>query len=211
MKFARAHPFVKWLGSKRKLTLDITQYLPSRFGMYYEPFLGGGAVFFSMDAVIDNAYLSDVNQDLIRTYTAIKENVEDVIELLEQHDKNNSKEYYYQIRQEGHVYECPIKIAARFVYLNKTCFNGLYRVNKNSQFNAAWGYYEKPLICDRDNLLAVNGALQKTQLAIHSFEQIEPKEGDLVYCDPPYDETFQRYTKKVFGVGGTYGFTRQGD
>lgn len=195
---ARAYPFVKWAGGKRALVPEIVKLLPHQFGQYWEPFCGGGAVFFALDSRINSAQLSDVNRELMLTYAMLRKNAEGVIELLEEHAEKHDKKYYQKIREEGHSYQSPLKIAARFIYLNKTCYNGLYRVNQSGQFNVPMGNYKKPAICDRDNLEAVGEVLAKATIKTQSFEKIRPAKGDFVYCDPPYDETYQGYTEQGF-------------
>ena len=199
---ARAYPFLKWAGGKRALVPEIVKLLPQQFNEYYEPFCGGGAVFFSLDSRIQQAYLSDMNAELMLTYAVLKKNAEGVITLLEQHAQKHSAVYYKKIRTEGHNYCSSAKIAARFIYLNKTCYNGLYRVNKSGQFNVPMGSYKNPAICDKENLLVASEVLQKAMLRTHSFDRITPSRGDFVYCDPPYDETYQGYTENGFGVEG---------
>ena len=199
---ARAYPFLKWAGGKRALVPEIVKLLPEQFNEYYEPFCGGSAVFFALDSRIRQAYLSDVNTELMRTYAMLQKNADGVIALLEQHATKHNAEYYKKIRREGHNYCSPIKIAARFIYLNKTCYNGLYRVNKKGEFNVPMGSYKNPTICDRDNLVAAGEVLQKARLKTHSFEKIDPSKGDFVYCDPPYDKTYQGYTQDGFGIEG---------
>ena len=194
----RAYPFVKWAGGKRALVPYILQVLPEKFNTYYEPFLGGGAVFFGLDSLIQNAVLSDLNAELMLTYRMIQTSPDAVIEVLEEHQRKHSKAHYISTRKEGHCEQDSVKLAARFIYLNKSCYNGLYRVNKSNQFNVPMGAYKNPVICDRKNLLAVSKVLQKAILQVQSFDQITPSAGDLVYCDPPYDETFTQYTDKGF-------------
>lgn len=195
---ARAHPFLKWAGGKRALVPEIVKLLPDGFGDYYEPFLGGGAAFFALDSRIRRAHLSDVNADLMLTWQMLKKNVEAVIAELETHAARHGTAHYLSVRQEGHDWQDPVKLAARFIYLNRTCYNGLYRVNKAGRFNVPMGSYKNPNICDEDNLLAVAEVLKDTTLHAQSFERITPKNGDLVYCDPPYDEAFAKYTDEGF-------------
>ena len=205
---ARAYPFLKWAGGKRALAPEIVKILPEQFNEYWEPFCGGGAVFFALDSRIQQAYLSDVNVELMLTYAMIRKNVEGVINQLEHHAKKHGGDYYKKIRKEGHNYRSPVKIAARFIYLNKTCYNGLYRVNKSGQFNVPMGSYKNPTICDKNNLLAAAEVLQKAVLRTHTFEKITPSKDDFVYCDPPYDETYQGYTEKGFWYRRSNGFAR---
>lgn len=196
---ARAYPFLKWAGGKRTLIPNIVQVLPESFNDYYEPFLGGGAVFFGLDSRIHrNAFLSDLNAELMLTYKMIQKSPQDVIDVLEKHKKKHSQKYYMRIRNKSHTEQDAVALAARFIYLNKTCYNGLYRVNKSGKFNVPMGRYKNPTICDRDNLFGVSEVLENADLSVRSFETIEPSQNDLVYCDPPYDETFTQYTNKGF-------------
>ena len=127
-KDLRALPFVKWAGGKRSIMNELVSRMPSDFIKYHEPFVGGGAVFFAMG--FSNASLSDLNSDLVTVYNVVKDAPDELIQLLKEHAANHSKEYFYDIRLQ-HDMNIPLEIAARFVYLNKTCFNGLYRVNKS--------------------------------------------------------------------------------
>ena len=195
----KAYPFVKWAGGKRGLIPDILEVVPESFNDYYEPFLGGGAVFFALVGTINNkAILSDLNEELILAYKILQKSPLELIEVLEEYQKKHTLKHYSRIRKIGHDEQDPIKLAARLIYLNKTCYNGLYRVNKAGKFNVPIGSYKNPNICDRDNLLAVSEVLQNVTLRLQSFDKILPSKGDLVYCDPPYDETFTSYTNEGF-------------
>ena len=190
----RARPFLKWAGGKRAIVRDILEELPSQFNDYWEPFLGGGAVFFALDSRIQKAHLSDFNLDLMLTYKTLKDNPQVVIKQLKSYEKKHDAGHYKKIREQGHSEQDYVKLAARFIYLNKTCYNGLYRVNKAGKFNVPMGKYINPKICDDSNLLAVSKVLAKTTLQKHSFDKINPTKDDLVYCDPPYDDAFTGYT-----------------
>ena len=195
----KVSPFIKWAGGKRTLIPNILNLLPDNIHTYWEPFVGGGAVFFALNNKFENTQLSDINAELILTYKSIQEYPEQLIELLTEHAKQHSNiNYYYEVRQT--YSECPIKIAARFIYLNKTCYNGLYRVNKQGKFNVPRGSYKNPTICDIDNIQATSKALQKTTISLQDFECITPSSGDFIYCDPPYDGTFNSYTPNGFNV-----------
>ena len=194
----RAYPFLKWAGGKRAVIPEIVRVLPASFNTYFEPFLGGGAVFFGLDNSIKDAYLSDLNAELMLTYRILQKFPDALIEQLKEHQKKHSTRYYSRVRDKGHAEKDPIKVAARFIYLNKTCYNGLYRVNRAGKFNVPMGSYKNPKICDEDNLYAVSEVLQKATLRFHSFTKIQPGPRDLVYCDPPYDETFTAYTNGRF-------------
>lgn len=194
-------PFVKWVGGKRFLIQELVSKLPKEFNNYYEPFIGGGALFFEIYESLKFAYLSDINFDLMITYKVIQKNPDKLIGLLKIHAKNHDEKYYYKIRNQ-HDLQDPIEIAARFIYLNRTCFNGLYRVNKSGQFNVPIGRYTNPNIIQEDNIKAVSQALQKAKIECKSYLQINPEKDDFVYIDPPYqptaDTSFTTYTKYDF-------------
>ena len=184
---------MKWVGGKRTLIPEIARRLPKAIiRTYWEPFIGGGAVFFELEGKIATAQLSDINAELVLTYQVVQNNPEPLISLLAQHACNHDKLYYMRVRK---LVEIPssIELAARFIYLNKTCFNGLYRVNKSGQFNAAMGSYKNPAICDAENLRAASKALGKANIRIGDFSEINPSGGDFIYADPPYDGTFAGY------------------
>lgn len=194
-------PFVKWVGGKRNLLRYIVPNMPTKFKDYYEPFVGGGAVFFSVYDKVKNTALSDSNLDLIITYKAIQKEPRELIEMLREHQRQHNKEYYYEIRSKE--LDNPMEIAARFIYLNKTCYNGLYRVNRQGLFNVPMGDYKKPNILNEENILSCHNALKRAKVEYADFEEIQqPKKGDFVYCDPPYHPTdevsFTQYTKHDF-------------
>ena len=195
---AEAHPFLKWAGGKRKLVPEIAARRPRTINAYWEPFVGGGAVYFALAALTSNATVSDVNAELVLTYKAIRDNPEEVIKRLRVHAEQHCKDYYLSIRagmpttSEG--------VAARLIYLNKTCFNGLYRVNRKGGFNVPMGRYKNPTICDTPNLRAASRVLQDTTIKVGDFtRQVAPEPGDFIYCDPPYDGTYTGYTGNGFG------------
>jgi DNA adenine methylase len=196
-----AHPFVKWAGGKRHIINELIKRIPNKFNNYYEPFVGGGALYFKIYKLINKAYLSDINHELICAYNVIKNNVLELIELLKIHAKNHNKEYYYKIRNQ-HNLKNPIEISARFLYLNKTCYNGLYRVNKKGEFNVPMGSYKNPNIIQEDNLKACNKILQNAIINEMEFDKINPNAGDFVYFDPPYyfttSNSFTSYTSNKF-------------
>lgn len=201
-------PFVKWVGGKRQLLKqfrDLNLYPPENFdpnnSTYFEPFVGGGAVFF--DLFPANARLSDLNQELVITYNVIKSNVEELIQSLQKHI--HSKEYYLEIRAKKIKDLTDIDIASRFIYLNRTGFNGMYRVNKSGGFNVPFGKYNNPLICDEVNLRRVSQALQNVSIKYQDYKAIlaEAQKGDFVYFDPPYfpvskTASFTSYTADAF-------------
>lgn len=189
-------PFIKWVGGKRGLLSQILEKLPKQFENYHEPFLGGGAVFFelfSRGLLKDKkVYLSDINAELINTYLVVKNNPNKLINNLEEFKKNHNKEFYYQTReldrQENFKYLSDIQRATRFIYLNKTCFNGLYRVNKKGYFNTPIGSYKNPNIADKDTILSASEALQNAIILNQPFHKVinNANKNDLVYFDPPY-------------------------
>ncbi len=201
-------PFVKWVGGKRQLVKqfrDLEIYPPKEFNCstntYFEPFLGGGAVFF--DLLPRNAELSDLNFELIATYNAVKSNVEAVITSLKKHE--HSKDYFLQIRGKKIEDLSDVEIASRFIYLNRTGFNGLYRVNKKGEFNVPFGRYENPLICDEKNLRQASKSLQNASISHRDYKNVlnRAKKGDFVYFDPPYfpinkTSSFTSYTSQAF-------------
>ena len=199
--FKEAAPFVKWAGGKRAIIDDLVKHLPNTFTTYYEPFMGGAALYFEIQTRLERAYLSDVNLDLVITFAVVKKAPKLLIAKLEEHARKDSDEYYYKIRSQFDLQE-PIEIAARFIYLNKTCYNGLYRVNKKGEFNVPRGSANNPNIIQRENIIASSKALQKAVLEYHEFDTIKPNPGDFVYFDPPYhpaDSTsFTKYTKLDF-------------
>ena len=196
-----AAPFVKWVGGKRAIIGELTSRLPPKFNNYYEPFVGGGALYFALTSRITQALLSDTNFDLVITYNAIKKDPQTLIEHLEKHAKMHNGDYYYKIREQ-HSLQDPIALAARFLYLNRMCYNGLYRVNKKGEFNVPVGKYTNPNIVQRENILACSRVLQTARIEYHEFDTIKPKRGDFVYFDPPYhptsDTSFTSYTKLDF-------------
>lgn len=199
---------MKWVGGKRQLLPHLLPILAGAdaSGTYHEPFVGGGAVFFALRSrgQAAKSRLSDVNRELLDGYTAIRDAVDEVITHLQRHQRLSGKEYFYRVRAQTHR-KAP-EVAARLIYLNKTCFNGLYRVNNSGGFNAPWGRYDNPTICDDTNLRAVSAALAKTKLDVASFLTVldHARAGDLVYFDPPYvpvSETshFTEYSAGGFG------------
>ena len=197
----KPQPFVKWAGGKRNLIEEINSLFPNEFNYYYEPFVGGGAVYFAFENRIKKAIISDNNFELIITYQVIKEEPYKLIKKLKEHADMHSEEYYYSVRKKTPTNH--IDIAAKLLYLNKTCYNGLYRVNKAGSFNVPIGDYSNPNIVQEENILACNESLKKTDIRHIDFEGIKPKEGDFVYFDPPYnpvlDElSFTKYTKENF-------------
>lgn len=207
-------PFVKWAGGKGQLLPELSARLPRTFRRYHEPFVGGGALFFHLansGRLRHGAVLSDYNPELINCYTVIRDQVEALIEALYiHHDRRLSQEYFLAVRnwdrQPGFDERSPVERAARTIYLNRTCYNGLYRLNSKRQFNAPFGHYKNPLVYDPANLRAVSTVLQHVELRVGDFSQVQEAEpGDLVYFDPPYDPlsptaSFTHYTHNGFGA-----------
>jgi len=206
-------PFIKWVGGKRGLLTQLLPLFPKEFNNYHEPFLGGGAVFFelySQGLLKDKkVYLSDINSELINTYNVVKNNPNKLINSLENFKEQHSKEFYYKTReidrQEEFQKLSDIERATRFIYLNKTCFNGLYRVNRKGYFNTPIGSYKNPNIADRDIILSASEALKNATISNNSFSEVvkNVNKNDLVYFDPPYyplnaTSSFTAYNKNDF-------------
>ena len=198
----KASPFVKWAGGKRSIIPAINEFLPASIETYHEPFVGGGAVFFAFEDRIKIATLADLNEELVLAYISISKHTDKLIKALEKHAQNHEvrEKYYYTVRDEQNPKD-PIGIASRFLYLNKTCYNGLYRVNKSGKFNVPVGKNRStPKICDPVNLKNVARVLEKATIRVGPFHAtISPQSGDFVYCDPPYDGTFAGYQAQGFG------------
>ena len=193
-------PFLKWPGGKRAIMPQIAQYFPDQFNYYWEPFLGAGAPFFHLLPRITHAELSDSNQQLIETYHAVRDNLTETCHELGQHASHHHQpDYYYQVRDRLKP-TTPAQAAARLIYLNRTCFNGLYRVNHQGRFNVPRGSYNNPTINQPVNLARVSLSLKNQTVVHQDFADIRPQPGDLVYCDPPYDLTFDQYTTAGFKV-----------
>ncbi len=202
----KAVPFVKWAGGKRGIIQTLRDNLPENYMNYYEPFVGGGALFFSLyeSNFSNNVYLSDLNSELMITYKIIQKKPKKLIKLLRYHAKEhslNKKEYYYSIRSQHNIKDS-LEVAARLLYLNRTCYNGLYRVNKKNEFNVPIGRYKNPNIIQEENIIACSQALQNINLSCNEFYQIKPEKNDFVYFDPPYfpieENSFTSYTRFDF-------------
>ncbi|MBU6460277.1 MAG: DNA adenine methylase [Proteobacteria bacterium] len=196
-------PFVKWAGGKRQLLNLLSLNLPPSFTYYFEPFVGGGAFLFSL--LPEKAVISDLNPELINAYWMIRDNVEGLISDLRAH--HNEQEYFYRIRKENPGCLSDMKRASRFIYLNKTCFNGLYRENSRGQFNVPFGRYTNPNIVDEENLRKVSNYLNNDKIIIKNQNYIQSVQnagkGDFIYFDPPYHpisltSSFTRYTREDF-------------
>jgi DNA adenine methylase len=204
----RPKPFVKWVGGKRQLLKQFKElglYPPEDFdpinSTYHEPFVGGGAVF--LDLLPKKAVLSDLNPELTATYKVIKTDVDALIKLLKTYKYD--KDFYTKIRSKNIKDLSDLQIAARFIYLNRTCFNGLYRVNQKGEFNVPMGDYKNPLICDVDNLKKISKALKNVKIYNEDYKKVlqRAKKGDFIYFDPPYypvnrTSNFTGYTAQGF-------------
>jgi len=209
-----ARPFVKWAGGKGQLLPELARRLPRYFRRYHEPFVGGAALFFNLynqGRLRHGAVLSDYNPELVLCYQVVRDDAEALIAALKQHEQYRlDREYFLEIRswdrQPNFARRSPVERAARTIFLNRTCYNGLYRLNNKGQFNAPFGYYKNPLICDPENMRAASAALQGVELCVGDFgdlaERVEPD--DFVYFDPPYvplsaTASFTHYTGQAFG------------
>lgn len=201
-------PFLKWVGGKRQLIPEIEKHIPENIDTYYEPFIGAGAILLHLQP--QKAVISDMNKELINCYNVIKNKKDELIKELSKH--KNEKDYFYEIRKwdqaDNYSQRSDVERAARIIYLNKTCFNGLYRVNKKGYFNTPFGKYSNPTIVDKDNLNNLSLFFNACNLNIYNqdFEKTikDAKEGDFVYFDPPYDPltetaSFTSYDSSGFG------------
>ena len=207
MKNRLVIPVVKWVGGKRQLLDEITPLLPRRITSYCEPFLGGGAVLFSIQP--SKAIINDINEDLMLVYAVIRDDVEGLIKSLEQYE--NTSEYFYKIRdidRDKEFYHSMSKVerASRLIYLNKTCFNGLFRVNSSGEFNSPFGHYKNPNIVNAPVLRAVNKYFNANKIQIYNedFEVTLKRvnKGGFVYLDPPYDPVSDTANFTGYNKGG---------
>lgn len=204
-------PFIKWVGGKRQLIKKIKENMPKSYNSYFEPFIGGGALYFELKP--QKAFINDYNSELTNLYSVVKHRPEELIEDLKLHE--NTAEYYYALRRldrEPNYKELSEhKRASRFIYLNKTGFNGLYRVNRAGENNVPFGRYKNPDIINQDNILKCSLLLKNTTITTGDFTLIKKhiKKGDFVYFDPPYvpvspTSRFTAYTKAGFTQGDQY-------
>lgn len=198
----QAKPILKWAGGKTQMLKDLLPKVPTSYGRYIEPFIGGGAMFFALNP--GDAVIADSNPELINMYTQVADNVDKVIEYLKQYE--NTQEMFYEVRALEWQELPKAEAAARTIYLNKTCFNGLYRVNKKGKFNVPFGRYKSPNICDEEALYAASEALQKANIVCGDYLSVlkeYARPGDFIFLDPPYlpiseYADFKRYTKEQF-------------
>lgn len=209
LKYYNLQPFTKWTGGKRQLLEELRSYMPETYGRYFEPFVGGGALFF--DLAPEQAVINDFNEELINAYRQIKNNPAELINLLIKHKENNSKDYYLALRsadRDGRISRMTgVERAARILYMLRVDFNGLYRVNSKNQFNVPYGRYKNPKIVDVDLLYQISEYLNENDIEILQTDFAEAvkdaQTGDFVYFDPPYiplNETssFTSYTHEGF-------------
>lgn len=202
-------PFLKWAGGKGQLLDQFEKYFPKSFNTYIELFLGSGAVFLHLYSTRPTFHgiLGDNSEELINCWKVVKNNPKELIKLLKEHRERHDKGYYYHIRALMSSNLSSLERAARLIYLNKTCYNGLYRVNSKGQFNVPIGSYKNPSIFEEENIYAVNQALQNVQLRLWNFEECLnwAKAGDFIYFDPPYypiseTSSFTGYTADSFSA-----------
>lgn len=199
-------PFLKWAGGKRQLLPEIRKYIPETFHTYYEPFVGAGAVLFDLQP--QKAVINDINAELVNVYYAIKDDVDELIEDLKKHE--NDKDYFYEIRNMDRTPEyeelSSVKKASRIIYLNKTCFNGLFRVNSRGQFNVPFGKYKNPQIVNEEVLRAVHAYLSSAEIEIKNIDFVSAvanaAKGDFVYFDPPYDPVSETSSFTSYSLNG---------
>ena len=198
----QAKPILKWAGGKTQMLNDLLPKVPSSYGRYIEPFFGGGAMFFALQP--ENAIIADSNPELINMYRQVASNVDEVIQYLKKYE--NTSEMFYAVREQEWTQLPKAEAAARTIFLNRTCFNGLYRVNKQGKFNVPYGKYANPKICDEDGLKAASEALKKAEILCGDYLLVldhYAQPGDFVFLDPPYlpiseYADFKRYTKEQF-------------
>ena len=200
-------PVVKWVGGKRQLIDEIKYRIPKTFKTYYEPFFGGGAVLFALQP--KKAVINDLNDSLIKTYKVIKDNADELIASLSLHE--NTSEYFYQIRNEDLYPETfnlksEVEVASRLIYLNKTCFNGLFRVNSSGHFNTPFGNYKNPNIVNEPVIRAVSKYFNENEISILNGDFAaacqDAQKGDFVYLDPPYDPVSDTASFTGYNAGG---------
>ena len=205
-------PVLKWVGGKRQLLKEILPLIPKNISTYYEPFVGGGAVLFALQP--KKAIINDYNEELINVYKIIKDNPDELIKILQIHKENNNSEYFYKIREidrsSDYINLNTIERAARIIYLNKTCYNGLYRVNQAGQFNSPFGKYKNPNIVNSPTVKAMHDYFNNSNITVTSgdyketLQKIRAKTKSFVYLDPPYfplssSSSFTGYTDNGFG------------
>jgi len=206
MKEVKVPTFVKWAGGKKQLLSQFNKFFPTKIERYFDAFVGGGSVAFYILQKYKpkEVFISDINKELIDTYEIIRDDLEKLIKKLREHKKKHDKEYFYKIRKQNPNKLSKINRAGRFIYLNKSCFNGLYRVNAKGGFNVPIGSSKTPAILPEEDLRLISKLLKDVTIKNISFDKIldYTKEGDFIYFDPPYyplkKESFTTYTKGNF-------------
>lgn len=200
--FGKAEPILKWVGGKRQMMSELLDRLPFEYGKYIEPFFGGGALFFELAP--ETSVIADSNPELINLYEQVAADVSKVVSHLRKYE--NTKECFYEVRAQRWETLPPDEAAARMIFLNRTCFNGLYRVNSKGLFNSSFGSYAKPNFCNEDLLNRASAALKKATIICDDYQNVLRKyaqKGDFIFLDPPYmpispKADFRRYTKEQF-------------
>jgi DNA adenine methylase len=197
----KGQPFLKWAGGKTQLLQELLARMPDTYEVFYEPFIGGGALYFAVSP--SQAVIADINEDLVNAYTVVRDNPKELIKALSKF--KNEKEYFYEVRSMDEAKMTALEKAARLIYLNRTCFNGLYRVNKSGQFNVPFAGYKNPNITQEERILADSKILNNTKIKHSGFDNMlkSAKAGDFIYLDPPYYpksvySDFKRYNKEQF-------------
>jgi DNA adenine methylase len=197
---------IKWAGGKKQLLEQFKSFFPKKIERYFEPFVGGGAVAFFVLKYYHpkETFLSDINEELINLYNVTKNKTDELIELLKELKNKHSEEFFFKIREEDPKLLSEVKRAGRFIYLNKTCFNGLYRVNSKGGFNVPFGKHANPSVLMEEDLREIAQLLKSAEINHAGFEEVlkYAKKGDFIYFDPPYDPiiktSFTTYTKDKF-------------
>jgi len=205
-------PFLKWVGGKKQLLTQFEAYFPTEFNRYFEPFVGGGAVFFHLwntGRLPNPAFLFDNNGELVNAYLTVRDRVSELIDILAAHQEKHNKKYYYKMRSldRNVITLSSVERAARTIYLNRTCYNGLYRVNSQGQFNVPMGSYKNPQVLHVDVLQSASEALQRVHIEVRDFRTVVDlaSPGDFFYFDPPYvpvskTASFTSYTADDFSA-----------
>ena len=198
-----AKPIVKWVGGKRGILDKLVESMPAEFGTYYEPFAGGLALFFNQSPLDGHkVVVGDLNEDLINLYQVVQQEPDELMARLDEHAQAHCEEYYYEVRS-WHTLPLGLERAARFVFLNKTGYNGLMRYNSKGEFNTPWGHKKNPVqIYAEQDIRDAADALKGAKVVCRSYSLNKPRKGDFVYLDPPYDETFTSYNAGGFGTEG---------
>ncbi len=198
----QARPVLKWAGGKQQLLPQLLPRVPRTYGRYIEPFFGGGALFFALAP--PNPVIADINPEIINLYNCLAQNAQDVIDAMAAHRYEEA--YFYNVRAQNSEELPPIEAAARTLYLNRSCFNGLYRVNREGTFNVPFGRYDNPRLCDAEGLRAAGRALAGAEIICGDYREVlanHARSGDFIYLDPPYLPAggyadFKRYTRAQF-------------